>query len=137
MRHPRADPDLVDTVHCLKVLQQNGASINAVNDNGDTPVSFTIASNLDTILEYLLSDPDVHLGEPAPGCTTPAQLAQKLGRHDVALTIVTAQVRILSFSAALLHCGTYALGVSCYATSLKCACCAIVETGAVYITHNV
>jgi ankyrin repeat protein len=92
MRHPRADPDLVDTVHCLKLLQQHGASINAVNDNGDTPVSFAIASSLDTILEFLLSDPDVHLGEPAPGCTTPAQLAQKLGRHDVASTIVTAQV---------------------------------------------
>ena len=42
------------------------ADVNAVNDNGDTPLTFTITAGLSNIVNYLLvSVPGIYLGAAA------------------------------------------------------------------------
>lgn len=93
MRHPKAESHLVDSSEVARLLiDQGGADVNAINDNGDTAVSFAISCGLDTVLAYLLTLPGIRLGEPKPGALPPAALAQKLNKLDAATLILSTQV---------------------------------------------
>jgi ankyrin repeat protein len=93
MRHPKAAPDLVDNVDAAKLLVEiSDADVNCVNENGDTPLTLAIACKLDSITRYLITLPDIGLGEPQPGLPTPVALAMKHNRLDVASLIISTQV---------------------------------------------
>lgn len=96
MRHPKANKDDIDCPDAARMLIQLGnANVNAVNDNGDSALSFAIASGLDDVMRFLLTQPDIALGSTRPGVQTPAELAQKLGRIDAASLILHTQVNVV------------------------------------------
>ncbi len=72
------------------------AFVNCANTNGDTPMSFAIASGLERITHVLLSVPGIVLGSGgAPGALSPVALAQKLKKLDTASLILHTQVRVV------------------------------------------
>ncbi len=55
-----------DTARARLLVTMGHADVNAVNDNGDTPLTFTITAGLSNIVDYLLvSVPGIYLGAAA------------------------------------------------------------------------
>ena len=95
MKHPLTQvPGYSDNIDTARLLLTMGhADVNAVNDNGDTPLTFAITAGLNSIVDYLLSVPGVYLGAAQPDKPTPATLARQIGNRHAAVSLMNAHVR--------------------------------------------
>jgi ankyrin repeat protein len=100
MAHPSLSVADADNPHCLAMLLDSDAfDVNAVNDNGDTPLLLAIAGRCSRIALRLLLVPDVQVvpmpmlaGGPGTA-VDPHELARAMGLTAVADAIARVKVR--------------------------------------------